>query len=73
VIGFAVGGLFLVGLIVAAVVLLLRRRRVTDGRESEVFRDLYVGLDSTFDNPLVTEQEVKFDGVFNGDGDEILL
>jgi hypothetical protein len=50
---------------------LCRRRRLTDDqRESEVFRDLYVGLDATCDNPLVTEQEMKFDGDFPLDGDE---
>jgi hypothetical protein len=68
----SIGCLLLVGLVIAAVVL-LRRRGGTDGRESEVFRDLYVGVDSTYDNPMVTEQDgdlMDLDGVFGGQVDE---
>jgi hypothetical protein len=69
----AVVCLVVIGVVIAAVALLLRGARVTDDRESEVFRDLYVEVDSTRDNPLMTEPEVKFDGHFNLDGDESRL
>jgi hypothetical protein len=69
-IGATIAGLIVIGIVIAAVILLRRGRPPSAGRESEVFRDLYVGLDSTYDNPLETEQETRFDDMFVGSPDE---
>jgi hypothetical protein len=72
-IAISVGIVALIVVAVAIAVVLWRRSRPIDGRDNEVFGDLYVAVDSTFDNPLMTEQGNCFDDVFKGELDESLI
>jgi hypothetical protein len=73
IVGLVIGCLVVIGLVIVAVFLLWRRglrRDVSDGHDSPIFRELYAPVDSTFENPLMTEHEVKFDGIFGPNFDE---